>query len=288
MGELQKITAHRRAEPDAVSFPAGLDDMLVRLFFWTIATIVSFAPASASGQGSATQPRASDGKPDLSGVWQVLNTAAWDIQDHNGRLGVPAGEGVAEGNEIPYQPWALQKKSDNFANRATADPESRCFLPGVPRVTYMPFPFQILQAPNQVLIVYEYVHAVRRIYMNGSPHPRGPIQWWMGDSRGRWEGDTLVVDVVHFTDQTWFDRAGNFHSAALHIVERYTPVTPDHIRYDVTVEDPKVFTRPWNMSMLLYRRKEPRARILEYECYSYALDEQGLLPDPVAPSDNRR
>jgi len=264
--------------------------MRIQLSVWTIATIatvLSCAQPSEAGQGSAKQLRTKDGRPDLSGIWQVLNTAAWDIQDHSGQLGVPAGQGVIAGNEIPYQPWALKKKQENFANRATADPEAKCFLPGVPRATYMPFPFQILQTPGGVVIAYEYVHAVRHIYVNGSPHPAGPIQWWMGDSRGRWEGDTLIVDVVHFTDQTWFDRAGNFHSEALHVVERYTPVGPDHLQYEVTTEDPKVFTRPWKMSMLLYRRKEPRARILEYECYSYALDEKGLLPNPVPPDDIR-
>jgi hypothetical protein len=262
--------------------------MRTRPFVWAIATAISFAQLSEAGEGSAALRRAADGKPDLSGIWQVLNTAAWDIQDHSGRLGVPAGQGVVEGNEIPYQPWALNKKQENFANRATADPESKCYLPGVPRATYMPFPFHILQAPGHVVIAYEYVHAVRQIYVNGSPHPEGSIQWWMGDSRGRWEGDTLVVDVVHFTDQTWFDRAGNFHSEALHVLERYTPAGPDHIQYEATIEDPNVFTRPWKMSMLLYRRKEPRARILEYECYSYAYDEQGLLPNPVPPDENRR
>ena len=142
---------------------------------------------------------------------------------------MPAGQGVVEGNEIPYQPWALAKKQENFENRATADPETKCYLPGVPRITYMPYPFQIFQTPDYIAILYEYVHAARHIYMDGSPHPEGPIDWWMGDSRGRWEGDTLVVDVVHFNDQTWFDRAGNFHSEALHVVERYTPTGPDHM-----------------------------------------------------------
>ena len=248
-------------------------------------TAVLLVSLPVAGQGSAALPRAADGKPDLSGVWQVLNTAAWDLQDHSGRLGVPAGQGVVEGNDIPYQPWALKKKQENFANRATADPESKCNLPGVPRATYMGLPFQILQGPGGLVIAHEYAHAVRRIYM-GSPHPRGPIEWWMGDSRGTWEGDTLVVDAVHFTDQTWLDRAGNFHSELLHVVERYTPAGPDHIQYEATIEDPKVFTRPWKMSMLLYRRKEPRVQLLEYECYSYAFDEQGLLPNPVPPGAN--
>jgi hypothetical protein len=241
----------------------------------------------ADAQGPSGVRRAADGKPDLSGVWQVLNTAAWDIQDHGARVGMPAGEGVVEGNELPYQPWALKRKRENFANRATADPETKCYLPGVPRATYMGFPFHIIQGPAGFIIAYEYAHAIRRIYMD-SPHPPGPIEWWMGDSRGRWDGDTLVVDVVHFTGQTWLDRAGNFHSEALHVVERYRPLGPDHIQYEATLEDPKVFVRPWKMSMVLYRRKEPRARILEYECYSYALDERGLLPNPVPPEEGQR
>jgi hypothetical protein len=149
----------------------------------------------------------------------------------------------------------------------------------------MPYPFQIFQAPGHVVMAYEYVHANRHVYMD-SAHPRGPIEWWMGDSRGRWDGDTLVVDVVHLTDQTWLDGSGNFHSELLHVVERYTPAGPDHIQYEAVLEDPKVFTRPWKMSMLLYRRKEPRARILEYECYSYAYDEKKLLPNPTPPGEN--
>jgi hypothetical protein len=215
----------------------------------------------------------SDGKPDLNGVWEVLSTAAWDLQDHPARLGVPAGQGVVEGNEIPYQPWALAKKQENFKNRETADPEAKCRLLGVPRMMYTPYPFQIVQSPAYVAIFHEYVHTTRSIFMN-SDHPPGEIEWFTGDSRGRWEGDTLVVDVKHFTDQTWLDRAGNFHSEALHLVERYTLITPDHIQYDVTLEDPKVFTRPWKISLILYRRKEKNVRVLEYECYAYAHEEQ--------------
>ena len=133
----------------------------------------------------------------------------------------------------------------------------------------MPFPFQIVQMPEVTTILYEYLHAVRHIHTNGTPHPRGPIEWWMGDSRGRWEGDTLVVDVVHFNEDTWFDRTGNFHSDALHVVERYTLADADHINYEVTIEDPKVFTRPWKMRMLLYRRKEPNFQLLDYDCYAF-------------------
>jgi hypothetical protein len=243
----------------------------VRLLVVVLAFLPALASAQAPAAGTQTGPvpRTADGKPNLSGIWQAVNAAAWDIQGHAAQKDVPAGLGVVEGNEIPYQPWAAEKKKQNFANRATADPETRCFLPGVPRVMYMPFPFQIFQTPTYLAFVHEYVHAVRHIYVNGTAHPRGPIEWWMGDSRGRWEGDTLVVDVVHFTDQTWFDRAGNFHSEALHLIERYTLIGPDHINYEVTVEDPKVFTRPWTMRMILYRRKEPNAQLLEYECYAF-------------------
>ena len=214
-------------------------------------------------------PRASDGKPDFSGFWQVLNTAAWNIQDHAAEYGVPAGQGVVVGNEIPYLPSALAQKQENYENRMTADPNGKCYLPGVPRIMYMPFPLQIAQTPTYTAILHEYVHAVRHIFMDGSPHPEGPIAWWMGDSRGHWEGDTLVVDVVHFDDRTWFDQAGNFHSDALHLVERYSFMDRDTINYEVTVEDPNVFSRPWTMQMLLYRHKEENFRLLEYECYAF-------------------
>jgi len=228
----------------------------------------SGAPASGAGV-----PRMPDGKPSLEGIWQALNTAAWDIQDHSGRLGVPAGQGVVEGNEIPYQDWALAKKKENFENRATLDPEAKCYMPGVPRLTYMPFPFQIAQSADHVLLIYEYIHIQRLLYTDGSPHPDPEvIDFWMGDSRARWEGDTLVVDVRNFNDQTWFDRAGNFHSDALHVVERYTRLGPDHIAYEATIEDPKVFTRPWKISMPLYRRQEKDVQLLEYECYAYDRD----------------
>ena len=234
--------------------------------------LVAFIPVFALGQNSGGAQngvrRTADGKPDLSGIWQVMNTANWNIQDHNAEKGMPAGQGVVEGNELPYTPAAAAKKKSNFENRATADPESKCFLPGVPRVTYTPFPFQIVQTPTQITILYEYAHAVRNIFMN-TPHISGQLFWWMGDSRGRWEGDTLVVDVTDFNDETWFDRAGNFHSDALHVIERYTLADPDHINYEATVEDPKVFTRPWKMSMILNRHKEKNFRLLEYECFSF-------------------
>jgi len=236
-----------------------------------VLAIAAFSPAFAQTQ-PAGLPRASDGKPDLSGVWEALTTANDDIQDHAARLGVPAGQGIVEGNEIPYKPGAMAKKRENAAKRETDDPEAKCFLLGVPRTMYAPFPFQIVYSPAYMAIFSEYAHTTRSVFMN-SEHPPGPIEWFMGDSRGRWEGDTLVVDVKHFTDQTWFDRAGNYHSADLHVVERYSLVTADHIRYEATIEDPSVYIRPWKISLMLYRRKEPNVRVLEYECYAYAQEE---------------
>lgn len=236
------------------------------------------AGVSSAGAQTPAVPRTPDGKPDLSGIWQVMNTAAWDIQDHTAQKDVPAGMGVVVGNEIPYKPEALTIKRQNSENRATADPETKCYLPGVPRIMYMPYPFQIFQKPQQLTMLFEYVHATRYVYTNGTPHPPGHIDWWMGDSRGGWEGDTLVVDVVDFNDQTWFDRAGNFHSDELHLVERFTVIDADHINYEVTVEDPKIFSRPWRMSMIFYRHRENNIQLLDYDCFGF--DSQFHPPAP--------
>ena len=241
--------------------------------------------------------------PDLNGVWQALNTANYDIQAHAARPalaitrasprtaipglarathvdlpapsvralgavgGVPAGAGVVEGNEIPYQPWALARKKENADNWLERDPEIKCFMPGVPRATYMPYPFQILQGSKKILMTYEFAGATRTIHLD--PVGDSPSSTWMGWSRGRWEGETLVVDVTDFNEETWFDRAGNFHSDALHVVERYTRVGPDHLVYEATIEDPKVFTRPWKIRMPLYRRQEADMQILEYKCVEF-------------------
>jgi hypothetical protein len=245
------------------------------IHFLALTALFSFAPRLAESQTRVigVVPHAAESEPDLSGFWQVLNTADWDIQAHQAEKDFPAGQGVVEGDDVPYQPWAAAKKKENFENRTTADPETKCYLPGVPRITYTPFPFQIAQNSQQVSILYEYAHAVRFIYTNGSDHPPGHIDWWLGDSRGHWERNTLVVDSNDFNDQTWFDKAGNFHSDALHVVERYTLTDPDHIDYQVTVDDPKVFTRPWKLSMVLYRHKEPNFQLLEYECYGFDVEQ---------------
>jgi hypothetical protein len=257
--------------------------------FLLLAAALSLTQAAVDAQTTGA-PRTPDGKPDLSGIWQAFGTANDNILSHSASKDVPGGLGVVEGDEIPYRPEALAKRRENFANRSTRDSEANCYLPGVPRITYMPFPFQIVQMPDVTTILYEYVHAIRYIYTNATAHPPGPIEWWMGDSRGRWEGDTLVVDITDFNDQTWFDRAGNFHSDALHIVERYTAVSPYHLMYEVTVEDPKVFTRPWKMRMPLYRRAEKDKRILEYKCVEFV--EEALyghlgIVDPATGHPNK-
>src|SRR5947207_6974589 len=228
-----------------------------------------------SAQGGYVPAKTARGEPDLQGIWQVLNSAAWNLEDHAGATGMPAGKSVVEGGSMPYQPWALAKRNENFKNRKTADPEHHCDMPGVPRISYMPYPFQILQLGRYVVINYEYLNLTRYIYMDGTNRP-GPdvIDFFMGASDGRWEGNTLMVDTTNNNDRTWFDRAGNFHSDALHAVERFTRVDPDHMAYEVTIEDPEVFTRSWKISMPLYRRVEKDAELLEYECYAY-LEQDG-------------
>jgi len=245
----------------------------------SLATTPAFGQAAGTAAQAGALPRMADGKPDFSGIWQVVASANWNIQDHHAEKGVPAGQGVVEGNEIPYLPGALAKKNENDKNRSTRDPILKCYLPGVPRVMYMPFPFQIFQTPNYIAMTFEYVHAARHVYLN-SEHLKGPIEWWMGDSRGKWEGDTLVVDVTYFNADTWFDHAGNHHSEDLHLVERYVFIDRNHINYEVTVEDPKVFYRPWKMRMPLYRRLEPNVQILDYECGAF--DELGSEERGVA------
>jgi len=245
--------------------------LLLAMALSLVVTGMALAQASAPRQDSTPRTRpaaAAASHPDFSGVWQVLNTAAWDIEAHAADVGTPPGEGVVVGGEIPYQPWALEKKKQNYAKRMTDDTDVKCYMPGVPRITYMPYPFRIVQTAKYITIIHEYIHVVRTVYMDGSKHPEG-IDWWMGDSRGHWEGSTLVVDSIDFNDQTTFDKAGNFHSDALHVVERFSFIDKDHLNYDVTIEDPKVFTRPWKMNMPIYRRIEKFVRPLEYDCYAF-------------------
>src|SRR5215471_1363234 len=257
----------------------------------TTAAILLFSLLVRAQPAKYRAPRADGGHPDLNGIWQAMNEANYDLEAHVakpamalrpgpygpvpaapvlalGAVGaVPPSLGVVVGGEIPYKPEALKQKKENQENWLTLDPEIKCYLPGVPRATYMPQPFQILQSASQIFIAYQYAGAVRNIYLK-DPGP-APVDSWMGQSFGRWEGDTLVVDVSGFNDKTWFDRAGNFHSDALHVVERYTRTSPDVIAYEATIEDPNVFTRPWKISMPLYRRQEKNAQLLDFKCVEF-------------------
>jgi hypothetical protein len=234
-------------------------------------------PIVLSGALAAQQlPRTTDGKPKLEGIWQAAGSAAADLQDHAARYNMPAGRSVVSGGEIPYQPWAAAKKAENFQNRQKADPLSQCYLPGIPRIMYMEFPFQIFQNQQSVAITFEWSQVFRLIYTDGSKHP-ADIESWMGDSRGRWEGDTLVVDVANYNDKTWLDMAGDFHSDALHVVERFRMTGPDTIQYEATIEDSKVFTNPWSLSLTLERRKD-RDRLFEYNCQAEYEELTGAFP----------
>ena len=243
-----------------------------------VVVIVALMLGPTAGKGNVDFPRTGDGKPDLSGIWQAVNTAHWDIQDHSARLGpvvalgaafsIPAGQGVVEGEDIPYKPEAVALKQENAANWMTRDPEIKCFMPGVPRATYMPYPFQIVQTPDTILMAYEFAQAARPIRM--TPIEDAPVESWMGWSRGRWENDTLVVEVTGFNGKSWFDRAGNYQSSSLKVVERYTPRSHDALNYEVTIEDPTLYTRPWKMRMPLYRRLDDNMQYLEYKCVEFA------------------
>jgi hypothetical protein len=258
----------------------------------TFAAAVSLLVTTVSGQQASTYraPRTPDGHPDLNGIWQALNEANWDIEMHVARpalalrpgpynpvpakevvaLGavgsVPPGVGVVEG-ELPYLPAALAQKKKNQENYLASDPEVKCYLPGVPRATYMPYPMQIFQSSKAFFIAYEYAGAVRNVYLK-DPGP-APADSWMGQSVGRWEGDTFVVDVTGLNEQTWFDRSGNHHTEEMKVTERYTRTGPDVITYEATITDPKTFSRPWKMSMPLYRRGEKNAQLMEFKCVEF-------------------
>ncbi len=254
-----------------ITFPA------LRRF--TCAFLLAAAPIVALSAQSPTGAitRTADGKPNLTGIWQAMNTANWELQAHEAKIGpvvslgaafaVQPGPGVVVGNDIPYLPDALKKKQANAANWMALDPEVKCYMPGIPRATYQPFPFQIVQSANTVIMSYEFASASRIVRMGTKEESPAPA--WMGWNVGRWEGDTLVIDVTDQMEETWFDRAGNFHSDALHVVERITPIDGNTLKYEATIEDPKVFSRPWTITMPLYRRREANAQLMEYKCVPF-------------------
>ena len=239
---------------------------------------------SAAGQTAARIPRM-EGHPNLNGIWQAMTTADWDVEPHSaaagpfyqlGAIGAePPGEGIVEGGEIPYKPEALEQKKKNFEARLKEDPEVKCYMPGIPRATYLPYPFQIVQSNKDILIAYEYATTNRLINM-GKPE-EAATDTWMGTSNGHWEKDTLVVDVTGFNGKPWLDRAGDFTSDSLHVVERYTMIDPNTIDYEATIEDPQTFTKPWKINLMLYRDRRKDARLLEFKCVEFA--EQLLYGD---------
>ena len=271
----------------------GVRDVIIAAVAAAAGAYVAMMALPIAGQAPAAYraPRLPDGKPDLNGIWQALNEANYDLEAHMARaalqlragpygpvpaasvlaLGavgaVPPGLGVLEAGEIPYLPEAAKKKKDNQEHWLERDPEIKCYLPGVPRATYMPQPFQLFQSTKSIFIAYQYAGATRDILLK-DPGP-APVDSWMGQSVARWEGDTLVVDVTGFNDQSWLDRAGDFHSDALHVVERYTRTAPDILSYEATIEDKNVFSRPWKISMPLYRRLEKNAQLLDFKCVEF-------------------
>lgn len=250
----------------------------------TAAAAGCFFAAMVPGQAQAPAykaPRTKEGLPNLNGIWQAMTTANWDLRAHAASQGpvlslgaqfsVPPGPGVIEGDsEIPYLPAAAEQQKKNFADRLNLDPEIKCYMPGIPRAVYMPYPFQIIVSPKTVMIAYEFASAVREINM-GKPTD-APADSWMGWSTGHWEGDTLVVTVTDQIDKTWFDRVGDFHSDSLKVTERYTPRGPDTMMYEATIEDPNTFSRPWKISLPLYRHVEKNAQLMEYKCSEFAED----------------
>lgn len=281
-----------------ISFVATYGKLIVKLNFNAIRimmllSVLGIMPSAVlAAEAAYKAPRAADGvHPDFNGIWQAVNTANYDLEIHMARpamalrdgpagpvpaksvlaLGavgaVPPGLGVVDGGKIPYKPEALAKKKENQLHWVDRDPEIKCYLPGVPRATYMPHPFQIFQGEGSLFIAYQYAGAVRDIYTK-DPGP-APVDSWMGQTVASWDGDTLVLDVTGQNAETWFDRSGNHHSDQLHVVERYTLTGPNHIQYEATITDPATFTKPWKISMPLYRRMEANMQLLDFKCVEF-------------------
>lgn len=253
------------------------------------ALLTALAVTTAEAQTQKTRaafspPRLSDGKtPDFRGIWQVRDSAYANIEGHPAETGIAAAKSIIvdpPDGKIPYKADALTKRQENYRNRATADPSLKCYQAGVPRATYLPTPLQILQSPGNFAIVYQDNHAFRVFHPNTRPH-FDSADWWMGDTRYQWEGDTLIADVVALTDQLWLDHAGNFHSTDIHIVERYRMTGADTLEYEARIEDPAVYSKPWTLRTVLYRIKEPGARIIEDEC----IEDANSVRHHVSPYD---
>ena len=262
---------------------------MIRLRKSLFASMVSLAVISLLGctqeqtsESNMAAPLVSSDPPDLSGIWQTMNTASWNLEGHTaskmpvtnilGALGgIPAGMSVVEGGEIPYLPEALERRDQNRSDWTNLDPVAKCYIPGVPRSTYMPWPFQILQTDTEIFIAYEFGSNSRTIFMD-RPGTEAPLPSWMGYSLGHWENETLVVNVTKQVPDTWLDASGNYHGADLVVEERYTLVDENRIQYEATIDDPDVFRRPWTIKIPLYRRMEDGARLLEYKCVEFGED----------------
>jgi len=255
----------------------GLKGSLAALALATLA--LSILPATVMAQQQTERPERLGGKPNLNGIWRVMNSANWNLEPHNSegidqfwQLGalaaIPAGKGVVEGGEIPYLPEALEQRNKNRASWPKGDPETNCYLPGIPRATYMDHAFQIVQpGAGDIYMAYEYHSTNRMIRMNYTELP--PIDTWMGESRGKWDGDTLVVETSGFNGKTWLDRSGNFFSSSAVVTERFESIDDSHIRYEATIEDPNTFSRPWTISMVLYRDIDPNAELMDFRCVPF-------------------
>jgi hypothetical protein len=227
------------------------------------------SPAGGRKAAPFSPPHLLDGTPDFRGIWQARSLAYIDLEGVGPAGGAQQSTRSAvvdpPDGKIPYLPDALKRRDANFKNRVTADPAANCYQAGVPRAVLLPTPFQIVQSVGNLAIVYTDNHAYRIVDPQSVPHDDG-IDFFMGDSRGHWEGDTLVVDVIDLGDQTWLDKAGNFHSDQLHVVERYTMLNANTISYEARLEDPKTYTRPWTIRLQLSRDTRTGARITEDEC----------------------
>ena len=244
-----------------------------------LAAAIALLASSATAQ---ERPERINGRPNLNGIWQALNAAHWNLEGHSAeaftdfwQLGaiaaIPAGQSVVVGGTIPYLPEALARRDENRAGWPASDPEAKCYMPGIPRATYMPYPFQIVQGDGDILFVYAFASANRPVHMTDIRTLNDvPIDMWMGWSNGSWDGDTLVVEVIANDDRTWFDRAGNYHSNAMTVTERYTLIDENHIRYEATIDDPNTFSRPWTISMPLYRDVSPNAELLDFKCVEFS------------------
>ena len=248
-----------------------------------VVAALAFA-AVAAAQTSFVPSRLWDGKtPDFRGIWQVRDSAYVNIEGHPAEKGIPASRGIIvdpRDGKIPYKRDALSRRQENFRTRATADPSLKCYQAGVPRATYLPAPLQILQSPGNFAIVYQENHAFRVFQPDTRPHFDN-TDWWMGDTRYRWDGDTLVADVAALNDGVWLDQAGNFYSTDVHIVERYRLIRADALEYVARIEDPTVYSKPWTLRTVLSRVTQPGARIIEDEC----LEDANGVRHHVSPYD---